>query len=148
MDGYRDDLSYGLMIVRCTVAMGLLETCCIAVFVPCDGAGDPGAIRDDLIGGLLFIPAAVGLLLAIDNMGHAGWSERMTLVYVAVAVASLAAWVWRELRVPNPHLQVRLLARHVIDRQSVVKGKSVSVRVALRGRRVIKTKKQKRTWIA
>src|SRR3546814_6417449 len=44
-------------------------------------------------------------------MGHAGWSDRMTLFYVAVAVASLAAWVWRDLSVPNPLLQVRLLAR-------------------------------------
>src|SRR3546814_13378958 len=35
----------------------------------------------------------------------------MTLVYGAVAVAALGAWVWRELGVPNPLLQVRLLAR-------------------------------------
>lgn len=105
------DLADWSMIFKVTAAMGLLATFCIAVFVQRDRAWDPGAVRDDLIGGLLFIPAAVGLLLAIDNMGHAGWSDRMTLVYVAVAVASLAAWVWRELSVPNPLLQVRLLAR-------------------------------------
>jgi MFS family permease len=105
------DLADWSMIFKVTAAMGLLATFCIAVFVQRDRAWDPGAVRDDLIGGLLFIPAAVGLLLAIDNMGHAGWSDRMTLIYVAVAVASLAAWVWRELSVPNPLLQVRLLAR-------------------------------------
>ena len=105
------DLADWSMIFKVTAAMGLLATFCIAVFVQRDRAWDPGAVRDDLIGGLLFIPAAVGLLLAIDNIGHAGWSDRMTLVYVAVAVASLAAWVWRELSVPNPLLQVRLLAR-------------------------------------
>src|SRR3546814_5431912 len=45
------------------------------------------------------------------NMGHAGWSDRMTLVYVAVAVASLAAWVWRELRSEEHTSELQSLMR-------------------------------------
>src|SRR3546814_17060689 len=99
------------MIFKVTAAMGLLATFCIAVFVQRDRAWDPGAVRDDLIGGLLFIPAADGLLLEIDNMGHAGWSDRMTLVYVAGAGASLAAWVRRDTTVPQPLTQGRRAGR-------------------------------------
>lgn len=105
------DLADWSMIFKVTAVMGALATVCVAAFVQRDRAWNPGAVRDDLLGGLLFIPAAVGLLLAIDNVGHAGWSDRMTLAYLAIAVLSLAAWIWRELSVPNPLLQVRLLAR-------------------------------------
>ncbi|HMO74645.1 MAG TPA: MFS transporter [Sphingopyxis sp.] len=105
------DLADWSMIFKVTAAMGAIAVVCIAVFVQRDRAWNPGAVRDDLLGGLLFIPAAIGLLLAIDNMGRSGWSDPMTLVYIAVAVISLVAWVWRELSVPNPLLQVRLLAR-------------------------------------
>src|SRR3546814_12523722 len=79
------DLADWSMIFKVTAAMGLLATFCIAVFVQRDRAWDPGAVRDDLIGGLLFIPAAVGLLLASANMGHAGWSGRMQIAYVSVS---------------------------------------------------------------
>lgn len=104
------DLADWSMIFKVTAAMGALAVVCIALFVAPDKAWNPGAVRDDLAGGLLFVPAAVSLLLAIDNIGKLGIAHHMTLVYIAVAALSLAAWVWRELSVANPLLQVRLLA--------------------------------------
>ncbi|MEZ5709781.1 MAG: MFS transporter [Blastomonas sp.] len=105
------DLADWPMIFKVTAAMGLIAFVCIYLFVERDRAWNPGAVRDDLLGGLLFVPAAVGLLLAIDNIGHRGLTDPMTPVYAAIAIASLVAWIWRELSVANPLLQVRLLAR-------------------------------------
>lgn len=110
MGGIIIDLADWSMIFKVTAAMGALAVVCIALFVAPDKAWNPGAVRDDLAGGLLFVPAAVSLLLAIDNIGKLGIAHHMTLVYIAVAALSLAAWVWRELSVANPLLQVRLLA--------------------------------------
>lgn len=108
------------MIFKLTAAMGAIALVCIALFIPRDRQWNPGAVREDLIGGLLFIPAAVGLLLAIDNIGHVGLTNRMTYAYAAVAVLSLSAWLWRELSVPNPLIQVRLLAKRTIGTANAV----------------------------
>lgn len=104
------DLADWSMIFKVTAAMGALAVVCIALFVAPDKAWNPGAVRDDLAGGLLFVPAAISLLLAIDNIGKLGPAHHMTLIYIAIAALSLGTWVWRELSVANPLLQVRLLA--------------------------------------
>lgn len=102
------------MIFKVTAAMSIIAFFCIAAFAPRDRQWNTQAIRDDILGGLLFIPAAIGLLLAIDSAGHAGWGDRWTLIYFGIAFASLICWIWRELSVPNPLLQVRLLATREI----------------------------------
>lgn len=97
------------MIFKVTAAMGAIAIAAIAIFGIRDRQWDPNAIREDLLGGLLFVPAAVGLLLAIDTIGHNGWGDRWALIYLAVAATSLMAFVLRELSVSNPLLQIRLL---------------------------------------
>ena len=97
------------MIFKVTAAVGAVAFICVVLFVTPDRQWDPGAVREDLLGGMLFIPAAVGLLLAIDNIGHVGFGDIMTLIYGAIAVIFLAAWIWRELSVPNPLIDVSLL---------------------------------------
>lgn len=98
------------MIFKVTAGMSIIAFLCIAAFAPRDRQWNTQAIRDDFLGGLLFIPAAIGLLLSIDSAGHAGWNDSRTLLYFGIALASLVAWIWRELSVANPLLQVRLLA--------------------------------------
>lgn len=99
------------MIFKVSAAMGAIAFVAVLIHVAPDKRSNLGGVRDDLVGGLLFIPAAVGLLLAIDNGGHAGFTDPMTIVYAAVALLSLIAWVWRELTVENPLIDVRLLAK-------------------------------------
>lgn len=108
------------MIFKLTAAIGAAAFVCIALFIPRDRQWNPGAVREDLAGGLMFIPAAAGLLLAIDNVGHAGLHDRMTYAYAALAGVSLGAWLWRELSVANPLIQVRLLANRAIGTANAV----------------------------
>lgn len=81
----------------------------ILLFLAPDKPADTSSL-DDLLGGLLFIPAAVGLLMGIEKIGRAGVSDPAALSWIAVAVTFLAAWVWRELTVERPLIAVRLLA--------------------------------------
>src|SRR3546814_15298380 len=54
------------------------------------------------------------------------------------------AYIARTMKMAG-HADPEKAAEAIIDRKSVVKGKSVSVRVDLGGRRIIKKKKQKKT---
>jgi MFS family permease len=79
-----------------------------------DKQWNPDVMKQDLLGGLLFVPATVCLLLAIDNVGKVGLHDRMTYIYIASTIISLAAWLWRELTVANPLIEVRLLGTRAI----------------------------------
>ena len=114
------DFADWTMIFKITTAMGAVAFICIVLFVAPDSQWNPRAVRDDLLGGLLFVPAAVGLLLAIDNIGHAGFTDRMTLVWGILALAALLAWIWRELTVKTPLLNVRLLATRDIGMANAI----------------------------
>jgi len=108
------------MIFKVTAAMGALAFVCVVLFVTPDSQWNPHAVREELLGGMLFIPAAIGLLLAIDNIGHTGFADRMTLIYGGIAAVSVAAWIWRELSVRNPLIDVRLLATRDIGMANAI----------------------------
>src|SRR3546814_14950515 len=75
-------------------------------------------------------------------------NARVDVAAVAVvADAAGTARIARNMLTGKLVMLVKLLLRRTkkIDRKSVVSGKSVSVRVALGGRRIIKKKKEKRT---
>ncbi|MBB4615438.1 MFS transporter [Novosphingobium taihuense] len=75
-------------------------------------AADPprGSTRiEDVVGGLLFAPGIVGLLLGIEEIGHSGMADPRSWLWIVVSLALLAIWVWRELTVAQPLISVRLL---------------------------------------
>lgn len=102
------------MIFKVTAVMGALSFICVLLIVSPDRQWSPDVMRQDLLGGLLFVPAAVCLLLTIDNIGHAGLRDGMTYLYAVLTAVSLAAWIWRELSVANPLIEIRLLATRAI----------------------------------
>jgi MFS family permease len=102
------------MIFKVTTVLGVLAAVCVALMVSKDRQWNPHVMREDLLGGLLFVPAAVFLLLAIDNIGHVALHDDMTYIYGALAVLSLLVFVWRELTVANPLIEVRLLGTRAI----------------------------------
>ncbi len=104
------DFSDWTMIFKLITVLGVLAFLCILLFVGRDRQWNPEVVREDLLGGLLFVPATVSLLLAIESASHAGLQDRLTLFYGGLAMASLAAWIWRELTARNPLIEVRLLA--------------------------------------
>jgi predicted MFS family arabinose efflux permease len=69
---------------------------------------DPHAGRIDLAGAATSAVGIGALVLAIIEGGHAGWTDPITLVAGAVAVVSLGAFVFIELRHRAPMLDVRL----------------------------------------
>ena len=80
----------------------------------------------DWLGGVLFVPAVFGLLLAITTGPHWGIGDWRTLTALAIGLGSLIAWITSSLRNPNPLLDVRLFA----DRQVLV-ANGVTALVAL-----------------
>lgn len=68
----------------------------------------------DLVGGLLFGPALLGLLLVLTEGGKWGLTSPLTLGLAAVSVALMAVWVTHERRHPDPLIDVRLLGRRPI----------------------------------
>ncbi|MBX3509705.1 MAG: MFS transporter [Hyphomonadaceae bacterium] len=64
----------------------------------------------DLLGGLLFVPATTGALLAVSNGDAWQWDGRFWSLMLGSALL-LGFWVRHELRHPDPLIDVRLLAR-------------------------------------
>lgn len=90
------------------LALGALLLCLLAL--PRSLAADPVGPGADLIGGVLFAPAVGLVLFAISQSSTAGLTMRPVLT-LAAGLALLSAWIWHELRQPDPLIDIRLLAR-------------------------------------
>lgn len=64
----------------------------------------------DWLGGVLFAPAVAALLVVASYGGRWGWTTPAVLALGIGGAATLAIWVWHERRVPDPLIDVRLLA--------------------------------------
>jgi MFS family permease len=65
--------------------------------------------KPDIVGGLLFVPAIFALLLVVTNGNSWGWTQPGTLALGLAGAAAFAGWVYYELRVPAPLINLRLL---------------------------------------
>ncbi len=99
------------MIFKVSTALGLTAFLIVQFFISKDKPKDKAGVLEDLLGGMLFIPAVVSLLLGITHTAKHGILEPTSLAWFAGASAFLGAWIWRELTVKTPLLDVRLLAR-------------------------------------
>jgi MFS family permease len=62
-------------------------------------------------GAVLLVPAVTGLLIALSQAKHWGWTDVRTLALAAVSLATLALWLRHELRTASPLIDVRLLGK-------------------------------------
>lgn len=99
------------MIFKISTGLGVIAFLTVLLFIGRDKLMDSAGVLQDLLGGLLFIPAVVGLLLGITNSARHGLFDSTSLAWFAGGALCLGAWIWRELSVENPLLDVRLLAR-------------------------------------
>ncbi|GGL86359.1 MFS transporter [Glutamicibacter protophormiae] len=65
--------------------------------------------RIDYLGGLLFAPAVALVLYGVSNAAAWGITSARTLQFVLGGLALAAIWIWWELRVQNPMINLRLL---------------------------------------
>jgi EmrB/QacA subfamily drug resistance transporter len=105
------DFADWTMIFKVSTGLGIIAFLTVLLFISRDNLLETAGVLQDLLGGLLFIPAVVGLLLGITHSAQHGLFDPTTLAWFAAAAVCLGAWIWRELNVENPLLDVRLLAR-------------------------------------
>ena len=67
--------------------------------------------RVDFVGAVLLSTGLICLLLAMTEGESWGWASSRILGLFAGAVAAFAAWVWAELRVPEPLIDMRMFVR-------------------------------------
>ncbi|WP_432532978.1 MFS transporter [Kineococcus arenarius] len=80
---------------------------------PAPRRGARAALRAlDPPGALLFVVALVSSMLALLSLEHARSAVDLPWWLLAVAVLAGTAFTWRELRAPEPFVDLRLLARH------------------------------------
>ena len=67
--------------------------------------------RVDFVGAVLLSTGLICLLLAMTEGESWGWTSSRILGLFAGGVAAFAAWVWAELRVPEPLIDMRMFVR-------------------------------------
>ncbi|MET1084818.1 MAG: MFS transporter, partial [Burkholderiales bacterium] len=70
--------------------------------------------RPDLAGAALIGAAVVMILLGLEKAPDWGWLAQRTLAFESVGVALVGTWIWHELRVPNPLVDLRLLRHRAV----------------------------------
>ena len=97
------------------VPVGLLAFLLSIRFIEAEKPETSHNERFDWSGALLFAVGLAALLLGL-NQGHAwGWTSLLTLTCLVGAVALLAAFVWMELRVPSPMLDLSLFKQRIFS---------------------------------
>jgi EmrB/QacA subfamily drug resistance transporter len=114
------DLADWTMIFKVSAGLGAVAIVTVLLFVSKDKPSGQSRVLQDLLGGMLFIPAVVSLLLGITHSSHHGLLEATSLAWFAGAAVFLGTWIWRELSVENPLLDVRLLTRPAIAWPNIV----------------------------
>jgi EmrB/QacA subfamily drug resistance transporter len=98
---------FGLGAIAVAAAVVLVH-----LFVPESPIKTPSRI--DVIGGLLLSAGLVAVLLALTEGEHWGWSSGRTLGLFAAGSVLLVAWGFAELKVPEPMVDMRMLARRAV----------------------------------
>lgn len=65
--------------------------------------------RIDILGGVIFAPAIALILLGVTQMRPWGIDDPRALGMVAAGLIILGGWVWWELKIPEPMINLRLL---------------------------------------
>lgn len=89
------------------VPVGLAALILSWIYVPIDTVHGKTE-RFDLTGALLFMAGLVALLLGLNEGASWGWGSPIILGLIAGALVFLAIFVWWELRVPSPMLDLSL----------------------------------------
>jgi MFS family permease len=103
-----DNLSWHWIFFAGAIA-GLVALVAVLWLVP---ATPKSAVEKgtNFLGGVLFAPGIVCVLLAITQSVSWGWGNPLTLGFLISGALLIALWLWTELRARVPLINVRLLA--------------------------------------
>jgi MFS family permease len=97
-------------IFLASAAMAIVAIAMCVLLVP-PSRQQPRSGSIDILGGVLFVPALTAILLGTSSIGSAGlWAPQSSLS-LSGGVLLLAIWIWHELRIPNPLIDLRIMAR-------------------------------------
>ncbi len=107
-----DNLSWH-WIFFCGAAVGAVAMVLIAIYVPKSRpAGVPK--RTNILGGILFAPAIVFILLSVTKSADWGWADTRTVLFLGAGAALMIVWIVSELKAETPLIHVRLLANRQV----------------------------------
>ncbi|MGZ4558841.1 MAG: MFS transporter [Mycobacteriaceae bacterium] len=86
---------------------GTVVLACAALVIPT--SSHRAHRKLDAWGAVLLGVGLAALLVAVSKGAQWGWSSTQLLGAAGIAVLSLSAWVWRELHIPQPLVDLRLL---------------------------------------
>ncbi|MFI5718902.1 MFS transporter [Nocardia sp. NPDC051750] len=61
----------------------------------------------DIVGAVLLVPATAGVLFGLTKGNVWGWTDGGVLLPIGFGLVALSAWIWWELRVPEPIVDMR-----------------------------------------
>lgn len=94
-------------------AVGVLAWLAVFIFVP-RGSASGATAGTNYLGGLLFVPAVVMIMLGIKKSTEWGWGDGKTQLLMIAGVFFLITWIWSELRASVPLMHIRLLKNRQI----------------------------------
>ena len=92
------------------INLPLVALALIGVLMTVPETAEPGSHRLDILGTALVGGALFAIVDAIIEAPDHGWTSGMTIGGAAVGVAALAAFVWWELRIEHPLIDLRVFA--------------------------------------
>jgi len=93
--------------------IGLLGAIGTLILLPADPRQENRALKMDFLGLALFIAFSAALLLGLGFGPRIGWSNWAVVALLASSVISLALFIVRELRAPQPLIDLRLFRRRI-----------------------------------
>ncbi|MFC9357914.1 MFS transporter [Rhodococcus sp. NPDC057014] len=109
------DWHYMFVVTAALCAVTLILT---RVFVPESTITQSGTI--DWVGAALMAPGLISLLYGISVAQGVGLTDAGVLASIGIGSAVLAVWVWWELRVPSPLVDLRLLVNPKLAKTMIV----------------------------
>jgi EmrB/QacA subfamily drug resistance transporter len=106
-----DSLSWHWLFVVGAVAVGIAAIL-VHLFVPESPIKSPS--RVDFVGATLLSIGLIALLVALTEGENWGWGSGRVMGLFAVAAVALVAWGYAETRVPDPMVDMRMLARRPV----------------------------------
>lgn len=110
------NLDWHMLFVFAT-ALAAVSFMLIYAIVP--GTETRAGGRVDFVGAIGLAISLVGLLVAISRGNSWGWLSSPTLVSFGIGLAALAGFIWYELRIPNPLLDLRVSVRPAVLRTNI-----------------------------